>query len=81
MVTALAGFRYDAGFWAALADPDLTRWEPEDQIVMADPARVDRIATAFAGIVDAKSPWTYHHSDRTALVATNMGAALGLETA
>jgi len=81
MVTALAGFRYDAGFWASLTEPDLTRWEPQDQMIMADPARVDRIATAFAGIVDAKSPWTYHHSDRTALVATNMGAALGLETA
>jgi HD-GYP domain-containing protein (c-di-GMP phosphodiesterase class II) len=81
MVMALAGFRYDAGFWASLAEPDLARWEPADEVLHADAARVDRLATAFAGIVDAKSPWTYHHSDRTALVATNMGAALGLETA
>jgi putative nucleotidyltransferase with HDIG domain len=31
--------------------------------------------------VDAKSPWTYHHSDRTSLIATNMGAVLGFDMA
>ena len=56
MVAALAGFRYDAGFWASLAEPDLARWEPPDQVLTADAARVDRLAIAFAAIVDAKSP-------------------------
>jgi HD-GYP domain-containing protein (c-di-GMP phosphodiesterase class II) len=80
LVKALGGFRRDAAFWASLAEPDLTRWEPEDRVIAADDDYVLRIATAFAAIVDAKSPWTYFHSDRTSLIATNMGAAMGLDT-
>ena len=81
LVKALDSFRREAGFWASLAEPDLTRWEPEDQLIAVDDERLLQIATAFAGIVDAKSPWTYFHSDRTSLIATNMGAALGLDRA
>jgi HD-GYP domain-containing protein (c-di-GMP phosphodiesterase class II) len=81
LVTALGAFRNDAGFWASLADPDLAPWEPADQVLIADADRQLELATAFAAIVDAKSPWTYHHSDRTSLIATNMGAVLGLDTA
>ena len=79
LVAALGAFRSDEGFWASLAEPDLTRWEPEDQIVVLDRDRLLRIATAFAGIVDAKSSWTYFHSDRTSQIATDMGAALGFD--
>jgi HD-GYP domain-containing protein (c-di-GMP phosphodiesterase class II) len=42
-----------------------------------DDERLERIALAFAAVVDAKSPWTYHHSDRTSLVAAEMGEILG----
>jgi HD-GYP domain-containing protein (c-di-GMP phosphodiesterase class II) len=79
LVKALGAFRRDEAFWATLAEPDLTRWEPEDQVVTVDGDQLLQIATAFAAIVDAKSPWTYLHSDRTSLIATNMGAALGLD--
>jgi HD-GYP domain-containing protein (c-di-GMP phosphodiesterase class II) len=79
LVKALTAFRRDTAFWASLADPDLTQWEPEDQLIEVDDEHLLRIATAFAAIVDAKSPWTYFHSDRTSLIATNMGAALGLD--
>jgi HD-GYP domain-containing protein (c-di-GMP phosphodiesterase class II) len=79
LVKALNGFRDDHEFWASLQDPDLTRWEPEDQVLTVDADRELQIATAFAGIVDAKSPWTYFHSDRTSLIATNIGAALGMD--
>jgi HD-GYP domain-containing protein (c-di-GMP phosphodiesterase class II) len=81
LVKAMNAFRRDAGFWASLAEPDLTRWEPEDRLITLDDDRLLQISTAFAAIVDAKSPWTYFHSDRTSLIATNMGAALGLDTA
>jgi HD-GYP domain-containing protein (c-di-GMP phosphodiesterase class II) len=81
LVTALGAFRDDADFWASLADPDLAPWEPAAQVLTADAERQLQIATAFAAIVDAKSPWTYHHSDRTSLIATDMGAVLGLGTA
>ena len=81
LVKALGAFRRDTAFWASLAEPDLTRWEPEDQMLTVDAEREIQIATAFAAIVDAKSPWTYFHSDRTSLIATNVGAALGLDAA
>ena len=81
LVTALNGFRKDTAFWASLAEPDLTRWEPPDEVIELDDEGQVQIATAFAAIVDAKSPWTYFHSDRTSLIATNMGAALGFDAA
>jgi HD-GYP domain-containing protein (c-di-GMP phosphodiesterase class II) len=80
LVRALGEFRDDTDFWASLNDPDLTRWEPPDRVLTADDAALDGIAQAFAAIVDAKSPWTYHHSDRTSLVATSIGAALGFDS-
>jgi HD-GYP domain-containing protein (c-di-GMP phosphodiesterase class II) len=80
LVKALGAFRRDADFWASLAEPDLTRWEPADRMIAVDEDHLLQIATAFAAIVDAKSPWTYFHSDRTSLIATNMGAALGFDT-
>ena len=79
LVEALEACREDAAFWASLADPDLGRWEPADRVLIADAERQDRLAAAFAAIVDAKSPWTYHHSDRTSLVAARIAAVLGFE--
>jgi HD-GYP domain-containing protein (c-di-GMP phosphodiesterase class II) len=79
LVQAFTAFKDDHEFWASLQEPDLTLWEPEDQVLTVDAEREIEIATAFAAIVDAKSPWTYFHSDRTSLIATNVGAALGLD--
>jgi hypothetical protein len=36
---------------------------------------MDVIADAFAGVVDAKSPWTYRHSDRESLLGGGARAA------
>ena len=41
-------------------------------------ADVDRICEAFADVVDAKSPFTYHHSIAVADVATSMARVLQL---
>jgi HD-GYP domain-containing protein (c-di-GMP phosphodiesterase class II) len=79
LVAALDGFRGDAVFWESLAEPDLARWEPADRVMTADPGRVDRIASAFAAIVDAKSPWTYSHSERTRAGATSIAEVLGFD--
>jgi HD-GYP domain-containing protein (c-di-GMP phosphodiesterase class II) len=76
LVNALGAFRADAAFWAGLATPDLTHAEPADRVLGADEDRLDRIADAFAAVVDAKSPWTYRHSDRTSVIATSIAAAL-----
>ena len=42
------------------------------------PKRIDRICEAFAGIVDAKSPFTYRHSVGVMEVACAIAAELGL---
>ena len=40
--------------------------EPEGREIEADERRLDDIAVAFAWVIDAKSPYTYHHSERVA---------------
>jgi HD-GYP domain-containing protein (c-di-GMP phosphodiesterase class II) len=81
LVKALGAFRGDAGFWSSLAEPDLAGWEPADRMLIADDERLLTLARAFAAVVDAKSPWTYHHSDRTSLFASRIGALLGFARA
>jgi HD-GYP domain-containing protein (c-di-GMP phosphodiesterase class II) len=77
LVDALEDIGRDRGFWASLVDGDVAAWEPEDRLLLADDARLDGIADAFAGVIDAKSPWTYRHSDRTSVVAMSVAAMLG----
>jgi HD-GYP domain-containing protein (c-di-GMP phosphodiesterase class II) len=77
LVEAFGTFRDDAGFWAALGDDDIAAWEPEERVMLADDSRIDLIADAFAGVVDAKSPWTYRHSDRACVIAMSVAEALG----
>jgi putative nucleotidyltransferase with HDIG domain len=79
LVDALRSIAGDGEFWDSLADGDVARWEPEDRMLVADDARLDAIATAFAGVVDAKSPWTYRHSDRASLIARGLARALGAD--
>ena len=43
----------------------------------ANAARLDRIAEAFARVVDAKSPFTARHSERVADIAVGIGRRLG----
>ena len=79
LVECLGAVVGDAGFRASLAEPDLAAVEPPDRVVSADENRLDRIADAFAVVIDAKSPWTYRHSDRVCEIATSIAALLGLE--
>jgi len=50
----------------------LSRWEPEDRMLVADEESLDSVAEAFAKVVDAKSPWTYQHSTRVATIAVGI---------
>jgi HD-GYP domain-containing protein (c-di-GMP phosphodiesterase class II) len=79
LVDALGALRGDAAFWASLSKGDAASWEPEDRLLTADDARLDQIAEAFAGIVDAKSPWTYRHSDRACVIAVSLASELGAD--
>jgi HD-GYP domain-containing protein (c-di-GMP phosphodiesterase class II) len=78
LVDAFAGVCADRAFWAGLAQDDVAAWEPADRALEADDGRLDQIAVAFAAVVDAKSPWTFRHSDRTCLIALGLCEAAGL---
>jgi len=79
LVAALGRTRSDTAFWRWLPAGELAPWEPGERRLTADEAYMDRIADAFAGVVDAKSPWTYRHSDRTCVIAMSIAALLGRE--
>jgi HD-GYP domain-containing protein (c-di-GMP phosphodiesterase class II) len=72
-----------AGWLAELALPDISArtWalEPVSEVRRSDEADIDRIAAAFAEIIDAKSPFTGTHSRRTAEVAQLLAERLGLD--
>ena len=76
LVEAFIAFCGDSDFWAALEAPDVSRWEPPDLALAGDEARLDRIAEAFARVIDAKSPFTARHSERVAEIAVGIADAL-----
>ncbi len=80
LVDALASFAGDDAFWARVLgrspERHLTALEPEDQVLIADEKRLDDIARAFARVIDAKSPFTYLHSERVAELAVTIGRRL-----
>jgi HD-GYP domain-containing protein (c-di-GMP phosphodiesterase class II) len=79
LVDALGAILADGAFWDSLQEGDVAAWEPEDRLLSADDARLDRIAEAFAGVVDAKSPWTYRHSQRACLIVMGLASVLKVD--
>ncbi len=81
LVDALMAFRRDESFWASILSDnlmsELSRWEPDDALLFADEAGLDRVAEAFARVVDAKSPWTYQHSTGVAEITVGMAQQFG----
>ena len=67
--------------WSSLAHSasELARLAPDDDAVAADDARLDRIAETFAQVIDAKSPYTFEHSNGVARAAGAVGSRLGLD--
>jgi putative nucleotidyltransferase with HDIG domain len=81
LVDALMALRGDTAFWRRLAEPGhadtlLRSMEPADRVAVAAEADIDRVAEAFAKVIDAKSPWTYQHSSGVAETAVAMGRLL-----
>jgi putative nucleotidyltransferase with HDIG domain len=76
LVDALLTLRGDSTFWLRLEGPnpadELSQMEPDDAVMIADEACLDRVAEAFAQVVDAKSPWTYRHSTRVAEITVGV---------
>jgi HD-GYP domain-containing protein (c-di-GMP phosphodiesterase class II) len=79
LIDALGTVVLDTAFWDSLGEGDIGAWEPEQRSLVADDAQLDRIAEAFAAVVDAKSPWTYRHSDRVCLIVIGLAGASGAE--
>jgi len=67
--------------WAGLDERDLIQkallLEPEKRRMTADEDAVDNICSAFAEIIDAKSPFTYRHSNGVADAAMDIGRWFG----
>jgi putative nucleotidyltransferase with HDIG domain len=76
------GWRADHVWWNRLSSPDIGDWvvseEPGDEPQILDDSGIDRIAASFAGIIDAKSPYTYRHSTNVAEFAAAIAARLGI---
>jgi HD-GYP domain-containing protein (c-di-GMP phosphodiesterase class II) len=77
LVDLLLATEHDARFWATLHEPDVAAHEPSARVVVADEAQVDRVAEAFARVVDAKSPFTARHSGGVADIAAGLARELG----
>jgi HD-GYP domain-containing protein (c-di-GMP phosphodiesterase class II) len=82
IVRAFETIRDGDQLWRDLDTTDLhgtiAAAEPEERVIDADPVRLDRIARAFALVVDAKSSFTYNHSERVAALSQAVGARIGL---
>ena len=72
----------DGRLWAALDKDDLNAevmaLEPEDRRLTANDKTIDTICEAFAEIIDAKTPFTYQHSNGVAEAATEIGERFGM---
>lgn len=81
LVAAFRALSADTAFWQSLKQDsvdDLVKTvEPDHVRLVADDARLDQIAEAFAALVDAKSPFTSDHSRRVAHVSVRIGERLG----
>ena len=82
VVDAFTSVASDERLWSACDSPNLDETvgasEPEGREIAADGERLDDIAAAFAWVIDAKSSYTYHHSERVADFAVAIGRDLAL---
>ena len=81
LVDALLSFRQDSQFWETFYGKDPRRavsvFEPPDFAMSVDYAALDRIAHGFAQVIDAKSPWTFKHSEGVAEIAAGLARTMG----
>jgi HD-GYP domain-containing protein (c-di-GMP phosphodiesterase class II) len=82
LVEAFRSVAADTRFWADLRTRDeralVSAAEPVQSAIVADEDRLDRIAEAFAWVIDAKSPYTADHSRRVAYFAVEIARRLAL---
>jgi putative nucleotidyltransferase with HDIG domain len=81
LVKIFISIEKDTAFWELFNSPSLAdataSFEPQDSMLVADAALLDRIAEGFSQVIDAKSPWTYRHSEGVAKLATGIAEVMG----
>jgi putative nucleotidyltransferase with HDIG domain len=84
LVRALMALRNDTAFWSTLQSTTLTqevsKVEPPDFVARADERQLDEVAEGFGQVIDAKSPWTFRHSEGVAHVAVGIAGELGFDS-
>jgi putative nucleotidyltransferase with HDIG domain len=82
LVDVLLSFRNDHEFWIMFTSQNprkaILEFEPPDMALIADESMLDRIAHGFAQVIDAKSPWTFKHSEGVAQIAAGIATTMGL---
>ena len=82
LVAATMSLSKQGVLWLGLDSKDLLEnilvMEPEERRLIADDATVDSICLAFADIIDAKSPFTYQHSNGVADAAMDIAIHFGM---
>ncbi|MBV9886879.1 MAG: HD domain-containing protein, partial [Acidobacteria bacterium] len=82
LVAATMSLAKQGSLWIGLDSKNLLEnvlvMEPEERRLIADDATVDSICFAFADIIDAKSPFTYQHSNGVAEAAINIAIHFGM---
>jgi putative nucleotidyltransferase with HDIG domain len=81
LVNELVALEHDEHFWGTLDAPTVESLEPPDRVLVADSDQLDRVAEAFASVVDAKSPYTARHSAGVAAIAAALAELLGMTDA
>ncbi|GAB4449723.1 MAG: HD domain-containing protein [Chloroflexi bacterium OHK40] len=84
LVDAMEPLWEDHALWHAFsgdARQALAAYRPDDRELRADDTMLDRLAEAFAQVIDAKSPWTFAHSTGVAEKAVGAGTIMGLSPA
>lgn len=83
LVDALQGFKNDDTFWSTFfseaPEAHVAELEPEDKVIPVDDESLDRVASGFARVIDAKSPWTYKHSAGVSMISTGLAETMGLD--
>ena len=85
LVQTAVALAADGRLWRDLDKKDVMEFvhamEPEHRRFTADEKTIDNICLAFAEIIDAKTPFTYQHSNGVADVAVDIALRMGMDRA